>query len=58
MLQNYLLTSDFTCKYSQERFYFGDHVLPCFETGIPLLKERLILLPDADNVRRACFSIT
>ncbi|KAF6137730.1 hypothetical protein GIB67_041303 [Kingdonia uniflora] len=34
----------------QERFYFGDHVLPCFETGIPLLKQRLLQLPDADNI--------
>ncbi|KAL4193770.1 hypothetical protein AMTRI_Chr06g178520 [Amborella trichopoda] len=34
----------------QERFYFGDHVLPCFETGIPLLKQRLGELPDADNI--------
>ncbi|XP_078440735.1 phosphoribosyltransferase family protein isoform X2 [Wolffia australiana] len=34
----------------QERFYFGDHVLPCFETGIPLLKQRLQQLPDTDNV--------
>ncbi|KAF9612838.1 hypothetical protein IFM89_004248 [Coptis chinensis] len=34
----------------QERFYFGDHVLPCFETGIPLLKQRLHQLPDADNI--------
>ncbi|KAI3925534.1 hypothetical protein MKW92_013437 [Papaver armeniacum] len=34
----------------QERFYFGDHVLPCFETGIPLLKQRLDQLPDADNI--------
>ncbi|GAQ85984.1 phosphoribosyl transferase [Klebsormidium nitens] len=34
----------------QERFYFGDNVLPCFESGIPLLKERLRQLPDADNV--------
>ncbi|XP_041005547.1 ribose-phosphate pyrophosphokinase 4-like isoform X2 [Juglans microcarpa x Juglans regia] len=34
----------------QERFYFGDHVLPLFETGIPLLKQRLHQLPDADNV--------
>ncbi|KAK3021991.1 hypothetical protein RJ639_045645 [Escallonia herrerae] len=32
-----------------ERFYFGDHVLPCFETGIPLLKQRLHQLPDAKN---------
>ncbi|KMZ67876.1 putative Ribose-phosphate pyrophosphokinase [Zostera marina] len=34
----------------QERFYFGDHVLPYFETGIPLLKQRLSLLPDIHNV--------
>lgn len=34
----------------QERFYFGDHVLPCFETGMPLLKQRLQQLPDANNV--------
>lgn len=34
----------------QERFYFGDHVLPLFETGIPLLKQRLHQLPDAGNV--------
>ncbi|PON90696.1 Ribose-phosphate pyrophosphokinase [Trema orientale] len=34
----------------QERFYFGDHVLPLFETGIPLLKQRLHQLPDSDNI--------
>lgn len=34
----------------QERFYFGDHVLPLFETGIPLLKQRLQRLSDADKV--------
>ena len=34
----------------QERFYFGDAVLPCFESGIPLLLKRLKELPDADNV--------
>lgn len=34
----------------QERFYFGDNVLPCFESGIPLLKYRLQQLPDSDNV--------
>lgn len=34
----------------QERFYFGDHVLPCFESGVPLLKQRLHQLPDADKV--------
>ncbi|KAI3903030.1 hypothetical protein MKW92_033732, partial [Papaver armeniacum] len=33
-----------------ERFYFGDHVLPCFETGIPLLKQWLDQLPDAHNI--------
>jgi len=41
----------------QERFYFGDEVLPLFETGIPLLKQRLLQLPDADNVSILyCFS--
>ncbi|CAN1758944.1 Ribose-phosphate pyrophosphokinase 4 [Linum perenne] len=35
----------------QERFYFGDHVLPLFETGIPLLLQRLNQLPDSDKVR-------
>lgn len=34
----------------QERFYFGDDVLPCFETGIPLLLQRLRQLPDAENI--------
>ncbi|XP_057485960.1 ribose-phosphate pyrophosphokinase 4-like [Actinidia eriantha] len=34
----------------QERFYFGDNVLPCFESGIPLLKNRLQQLPDSDNI--------
>ncbi|GJS48116.1 ribose-phosphate pyrophosphokinase 4-like protein [Tanacetum coccineum] len=34
----------------QERFYFDDNVLPCFESGIPLLKSRLQQLPDSDNV--------
>ncbi|KAA3464445.1 ribose-phosphate pyrophosphokinase 4 [Gossypium australe] len=34
----------------QERFYFGDHVLPLFETGIPLLKQRLHQLSDADKI--------
>ncbi|KVI05267.1 hypothetical protein Ccrd_016403 [Cynara cardunculus var. scolymus] len=33
-----------------ERFYFGDNVLPCFETGIPLLKQRLHQLADSDNI--------
>ncbi|CAO2166233.1 unnamed protein product [Urochloa humidicola] len=34
----------------QERFYFGDSVLPCFESGIPLLKSRLQELPDSHNI--------
>lgn len=34
----------------QERFYFGDNILPCFESGIPLLKKRLQELPDSDNI--------
>ncbi|KAH9315979.1 hypothetical protein KI387_024606, partial [Taxus chinensis] len=34
----------------QERFYFGDSVLPYFESGIPLLRERLCQLPDSNNV--------
>lgn len=45
---------------SQERFYFGDDVLPCFETGIPLLLQRLHELPDADNVynfENCCFTV-
>ena len=35
----------------QERFYFGDNVLPCFESGVPLLLKRLQELPDSDNVK-------
>ncbi|KAL4638972.1 hypothetical protein ACB092_03G184400 [Castanea dentata] len=34
----------------QERFYFGDNILPCFDSGIPLLKNRLQQLPDSDNI--------
>lgn len=34
----------------QERFYFGDAVLPLFESGIPLLLERLRRLPDYQDV--------
>ncbi|KAJ4757380.1 hypothetical protein LUZ62_067755 [Rhynchospora pubera] len=34
----------------QERFYFGDSVLPCFESAVPLLKSRLQKLPDSDNI--------
>jgi len=41
----------------QERFYFGDEVLPLFETGIPLLRNRLSQLPDADNVSILCYFI-
>lgn len=35
---------------AQERFYFGDAVLPLFESGIPLLLQRLKQLPDASNI--------
>ncbi|XP_050374174.1 ribose-phosphate pyrophosphokinase 4 isoform X2 [Argentina anserina] len=38
----------------QERFYFGDNILPCFESGIPLLKARLQQLRDSDNIS-ICF---
>lgn len=34
----------------QERFYFGDNILPCFVSGIPLLKKRLQRLPDSNNI--------
>jgi len=34
----------------QERFYFGDNILPCFESGIPLLLNRLAQCEDADNI--------
>lgn len=34
----------------QERFYFGDTVMPLFESGVPLLLEKLRGLPDQDNV--------
>ena len=34
----------------QERFYFGDTVLPLFESGIPLVRQRMRALPDADNI--------
>jgi len=36
----------------QERVYFGDQVLPLFETGIPLLKQRLQQLPESEKVDR------
>jgi len=42
----------------QERFYFGDHVLPLFVTGIPLLKQRLHQLPESDKVRNTRMLIT
>ena len=34
----------------QERFYFGDNITPCFETGIPLLLTELAQLEDANDV--------
>ncbi|GER29695.1 ribose-phosphate pyrophosphokinase [Striga asiatica] len=34
----------------QERFYFSDTVLPVFESGIPLLKQRLQQLPELDKI--------
>lgn len=34
----------------QERFYFGDDVLPLFESGMPLLLERLRCLEDNANI--------
>eukprot|EP00271_Cylindrocystis_brebissonii_P003451 TRINITY_DN1442_c0_g2_i1.p1 TRINITY_DN1442_c0_g2~~TRINITY_DN1442_c0_g2_i1.p1 ORF type:complete len:537 (+),score=64.03 TRINITY_DN1442_c0_g2_i1:690-2300(+) len=34
----------------QERFYFGDNVLPCFESGVPILKNRLHQLSDGDKI--------
>ena len=34
----------------QERFYFGDTVLPLFESGIPLLRQRIKLLKDHADV--------
>ncbi|KAL6536061.1 ribose phosphate diphosphokinase subunit prs4 [Orobanche hederae] len=34
----------------QERFYFSDTVLPLFESGIPLLKQRLQQIPESDKI--------
>ncbi|KAK4398201.1 Ribose-phosphate pyrophosphokinase [Sesamum angolense] len=34
----------------KERFYFNDTILPVFETGIPLLKQRLQQLPKSDKI--------
>ena len=45
----HLLTVLYACML-QERFYFGDTVLPLFESGIPLVRERMRSLPDADNI--------
>ncbi|KAK9145036.1 hypothetical protein Sjap_004939 [Stephania japonica] len=45
-----LITKNCNHFCNDERFYFGDHVLPCFETGIPLFKQRLHQLPDAENI--------
>lgn len=42
---------DDSVNMQQERFYFGDAVLPLFESGIPLLLEALKKLPDQDDVR-------
>jgi hypothetical protein len=41
----------------QERFYFGDAVLPLFESGIPLLLKRLRSLPDKDNVGNCWYKL-
>lgn len=38
------------CNVVQERFYFGDSVLPLFESGIPLLLGRLRQLSDREKV--------
>ncbi|KAF5952524.1 hypothetical protein HYC85_010468 [Camellia sinensis] len=42
---------DVAIAFTLERFYFGDNVLPCFESRIPMLKNRLQELPDLDNIR-------
>lgn len=34
----------------QERFYFSDSILPVFESGIPLLKQRLQQLPESEKI--------
>jgi len=34
----------------QERFYFGDNIMPVFMSGVPLLRQRLRELPDASDV--------
>lgn len=39
-----------SAHFLQERFYFSDTVLPVFESGVPLLKERLQQLPESDKV--------
>ena len=45
-----MLRDTAVCFLLQERFYFGDTVLPLFESGIPLVRERLKRLKDADNI--------
>lgn len=37
-------------SFLQERFYFSDSILPVFESGIPLLKQRLQQLPESEKV--------
>ena len=44
----------YTSHVMQERFYFGDNVLPCFESGVPLLLRRLQQLEDASKVASCC----
>ena len=34
----------------QERFYFGDTVLPLFESGVPLVIERIKALDDVESI--------
>jgi len=34
----------------QERFYFGDNVLPYFQSAIPILKQKLLNHPDRDII--------
>jgi len=49
-LQATVQSEAWACIAAQERFYFGDTVLPLFESGIPLLRERLAKLDDKENV--------
>eukprot|EP00976_Prorocentrum_cordatum_P065569 1177951-Prorocentrum_minimum.AAC.5 len=43
-----LTTSDWDV--AQERFFFGDNVMPYFQTAIPILKDRLRHHPDRDII--------